>query len=132
MNLETLARPYVRAMFEHSEGWSKDLNLLEEAVNNPKIDVLINSPHLAYKEKVGVLVALFRGQVESKTINFLKVLGSSKRQKDSLAPSRPQQRATLALNKGPGPGQGRPVQESVAVCEPFAAAIMLPCWRGLR
>ena len=79
MNLETLARPYARAMFEHSEGWSNDLNLLEEAANNPKIYVLISSPHMAYKEKVGVFVSLFRGQVESKTINFLKVLGSSKR-----------------------------------------------------
>ena len=40
---------------------------------------LIDSPKLAYKEKTEVFLSLFEGQIESKTSNFIKVLGESKR-----------------------------------------------------
>ena len=40
---------------------------------------LIDSPKLAYKEKTEVFLSLFEGQIESRTSNFIKVLGESKR-----------------------------------------------------
>mgnify|MGYP001161054033 FL=1 len=78
-NLETLSRPYAQALFEHSDGWSKDLDQISEVVSMPSVSNLIDSPHLSYQEKVGKFLALLQGEVEDKSINFLKVLGESKR-----------------------------------------------------
>ena len=41
--------------------------------------ILIDSPHLSYQDKVKQFLALFEGEIEPKTVNFLKVLGESKR-----------------------------------------------------
>ena len=79
MNLETLSRPYAQAIFNHSEGWMNDLNQLEAAMKEPNVKLLIESPKMAYKEKAEIFISLFEGQVEKKTINFIKVLGESKR-----------------------------------------------------
>ena len=79
MNFETLARPYAQAIYDHSKGWEKDLGQLELALETSEVQQLIDSPKLAYKEKTEVFLSLFEGQIESKTSNFIKVLGESKR-----------------------------------------------------
>jgi F-type H+-transporting ATPase subunit delta len=79
LNLETIARPYAQAIYDHSEGWEKDLGQLELALETTEVQQLIDSPKLAYKEKTEVFLSLFEGQIESKTSNFIKVLGESKR-----------------------------------------------------
>ena len=79
MNFETIARPYAQAIYDHSEGWEKDLGQLELALETPEVQQLIDSPKLAYKEKTEMFLSLFEGQIESKTSNFIKVLGESKR-----------------------------------------------------
>ena len=79
MNFETIARPYAQAIYDHSKGWEKDLGQLELALETFEVQQLIDSPKLAYKEKTEVFLSLFQGQIESKTSNFIKVLGESKR-----------------------------------------------------
>ena len=79
MNYETIARPYAQAIYDHSKGWEKDLDQLELALETSEVQQLIDSPKLAYKEKTEVFLSLFEGQIESKTSNFIKVLGESKR-----------------------------------------------------
>ena len=49
------------------------------ALETSEVQQLIDSPKLAYKEKTEVFLSLFEGQIESKTSNFIKVLGESKR-----------------------------------------------------
>ncbi len=79
MNFETIARPYAQAIYDHSEGWEVDLEQLERALETPSVQQLIDSPKLAYKEKTDVFLSLFEGEIESKTSNFVRVLGESKR-----------------------------------------------------
>ena len=79
MNFETTARPYAQAIYDHSKGWEKDLGQLELALETPEVQHLIDSPKLAYKEKTKIFLSLFEGQIESKTSNFVRVLGESKR-----------------------------------------------------
>ena len=45
----------------------------------PSVSNLIDSPHLSYQEKVDKFLSLLQGEVEAKSLNFLKVLGESKR-----------------------------------------------------
>ena len=79
MNFETIERPYAQAIYDHSKGWEKDLGQLELALETSEVQQLIDSPKLAYKEKTEVFLSLFEGQIESKTSNFIRVLGESKR-----------------------------------------------------
>ncbi len=79
MSLSTTARPYAQALFDHSEGWSEDLDQIVSAMSEGVVGLLISSPEKAYKEKTEIFVDLFDGQVQQKTINFLKVLGEAKR-----------------------------------------------------
>ena len=71
MSLETLARPYAQAIFDHSEGWGKDLDQMESVIKDPKVQNLISSPDLAYKQKTEAFIALFAGEAEEKTIRFI-------------------------------------------------------------
>ena len=79
MSLSTTARPYAQALFDHSDGWLEDLDQIVSAMSEDVIELLISSPEKAYKEKTEIFVDLFDGQVQQKTINFLKVLGEAKR-----------------------------------------------------
>ncbi len=79
MSLSTTARPYAQALFDHSDGWSEDLDQIVSAMSEDVVGLLISSPEKAYKEKTEIFVDLFDGQVQQKTINFLKVLGEAKR-----------------------------------------------------
>ena len=79
MGSETLARPYARAIFEHSEEWLGELKRAVNVIDQPKVKKLINSPKLAYKEKAKIFISLFQGEIQKKTTNFLKVLGGAKR-----------------------------------------------------
>ena len=78
-NLETLSRPYAQALFEHSGGWSEDLDQITQVVSMPGVSNLIDSPHLSYQDKVEKFLLLLEGEVQDKTLNFLRVLGESKR-----------------------------------------------------
>jgi len=78
-NNSTLSRPYAQALFEHSGDWSSDLEKISLAVRDTTVADLIDSPHLSYQDKVKQFLALFEGEIEPKTVNFLKVLGESKR-----------------------------------------------------
>ena len=79
MSLSTTARPYAQALFDHSEGWTEDLEQIVSAMSDAAVGLLIASPDKAYKEKTEIFVNLFDGEVQQKTINFLKVLGEAKR-----------------------------------------------------
>tara|TARA_B100000029_G_scaffold11328_1_gene12128 strand:- start:140 stop:652 length:513 start_codon:yes stop_codon:yes gene_type:complete len=79
LSLSTTARPYAQALFDHSDGWSEDLDQIVSAMSEDVVGLLISSPEKAYKEKTEIFVDLFDGQVQQKTINFLKVLGEAKR-----------------------------------------------------
>ena len=79
MKTETIARPYAQAIFEHSEGWTEDLTKVLDVIQEPEVMKLIDSPKLAYKNKVERFIGLFGIELKDKTINFLKVLGNSKR-----------------------------------------------------
>ena len=37
MNFETIARPYAQAIYDHSEGWEKDLGQLELALEGERL-----------------------------------------------------------------------------------------------
>ena len=79
MSSETLARPYARAIFEHSDGWLEELKQAVNVIHQPNVARLIDSPKLAYKEKAEVFIGLFQGEIQKKTTNFLRVLGEAKR-----------------------------------------------------
>ena len=79
MSSETLARPYARAIFEHSEGLLEELRRVVNVIHQPNVTTLIESPKLAYKEKAEMFIDLFQGEIQKKTAHFLEVLGSSKR-----------------------------------------------------
>ena len=78
-NNETLSRPYTLALFEHSTGWLKDLEQIASVIREPRVANLIDSPKTSYQEKVKQILSLLEGEVEKKSINFLKVIGESKR-----------------------------------------------------
>ena len=79
MSSETQARPYAQAIFEHSEEWTEDLRQVVAVIKQPNVAKLIESPRLAYKEKAEAFIGLFRGEIQKKTTNFLRVLGGAKR-----------------------------------------------------
>ena len=79
MNTETIARPYAQAIFEHSEGWLEDLKQVSEVIEELEVAQLIDSPKLAYKKKTERFIGLFGNTLQSKTINFLKIVGNAKR-----------------------------------------------------
>ena len=79
MSSETQARPKAQAIFEHSEEWIEDLRQVVVVIKQPNVAKLIDSPKLAYKEKAEAFIGLFRGEIQKKTTNFLRVLGEAKR-----------------------------------------------------
>ena len=79
MSSETQARPYAQAIFEHSDEWIEDLIQVVNVIKQPNVAKLIDSPKLAYKEKSETFIGLFKGEIQKKTTNFLKVLGEAKR-----------------------------------------------------
>ena len=79
MSLSTIARPYAQALFDHSDGWSEDLDQVVTAMSEEAVGLLISSSDKAYREKAEIFIDLFIGQIQDKTINFLKVLGEAKR-----------------------------------------------------
>ena len=109
-NNSTLSRPYAQALFEHSDDWSSDLEKISLAVRDPGVANLIDSPHLSYQDKVEQFLALFEGEIEPKTISFLKVLGESKRL--SLIPDiEKEYKALMASQEG---------EKTVELLSPFA------------
>ena len=59
MSLSTTARPYAQALFDHSDGWSEDLDQVVSAMSEETVSLLISSPDKAYKEKAEIFVDLF-------------------------------------------------------------------------
>jgi F-type H+-transporting ATPase subunit delta len=79
LSSETQARPYAQAIFEHSEEWTEDLRQVVAVIKQPNVAKLIDSPKLAYREKAEAFIGLFKGEIQKKTNNFLRVLGEAKR-----------------------------------------------------
>ena len=79
MSSETQARPYAQAIFEHSEEWTEDLRQVVAVIKQPNVAKLIDSPKLAYRKKAEAFIGLFKGEIQKKTTNFLRVLGEAKR-----------------------------------------------------
>jgi F-type H+-transporting ATPase subunit delta len=79
LSSETLARPYARAIFEHSEGLLEELGQVVNVIHQPNVTTLIDSPKLAYKEKAEIFIDLFQEEIQKKTAHFLRVLGNAKR-----------------------------------------------------
>ena len=109
-NNSTLSRPYAQALFEHSDDWSSDLEKISYAVRDSGVANLIDSPHLSYQDKVKQFLALFEGEIEPKSVSFLKVLGESKRL--SLIPDiEKEYKALMASKEG---------EKTVELLSPFA------------
>ena len=79
MSSETLARPYARAIFEHSDGLLEELGQVVNVIHQPNVTTLIDSPKLAYKEKAEIFIDLFQKEIQKKTVHFLRVLGNANR-----------------------------------------------------
>ena len=47
MSLSTTARPYAQALFDHSEGWTEDLEQIVSAMSDAAVGLLIASPDKA-------------------------------------------------------------------------------------
>ena len=66
MSSKTLARPYARAIFEHSEGLLEELRQVVNVIHQPNVTALIDSPKLAYKEKAEMFIDLFKGRYKKR------------------------------------------------------------------
>ena len=81
----TQSRPYAEAIFQISEqdneidSWIQDLTLISNASQDETVKSLIETPDISQKEKTDKFVALFEGEISSKTSNFLKTLGEANR-----------------------------------------------------
>lgn len=112
-NNETLSRPYAKALFEHSEDWVDDLELISATVRDLAVANLIDSPHLAYLDKVEKLLSIVEGEVQLKSVRFLRVLGESKRL--SLLPDITNQYRKLM--------EAREDKKSVVISTPFEVSL---------
>ena len=81
----TQSRPYAEAIFQISEqddaidSWIQDLTLISNAFQDQAVKSLIETPDISQKEKTDKFIALFEGEISSKTSNFLKTLGEANR-----------------------------------------------------
>lgn len=81
----TQSRPYAEAIFQISDqdneidSWIQDLTLISNAFQDETVKSLIETPDISQKEKTDKFVALFEGEISSKTSNFLKTLGEANR-----------------------------------------------------
>ena len=81
----TQSRPYAEAIFQISEqddaidSWIQDLTLISNALQDQAVKSLIETPDISQKEKTDKFIALFEGEISSKTSNFLKTLGEANR-----------------------------------------------------
>ncbi len=66
MSSETLARPYARAIFEHSDGLLEELGQVVNVIQKPNVTTLIDSPKLAYKEKAEIFIDLFQEEIQKR------------------------------------------------------------------
>ena len=74
MSLSTTARPYAQALFDHSEGWSEDLDQIVSAMSEGAVGLLISSPEKAYREKTEIFVDLFDNLIFPKNLFVSKFL----------------------------------------------------------
>ena len=81
----TLARPYANAAFDVAKSagrldeWSRGLNLLALASENPNLKALIQSPTATTSEKAFKLAELFREDLLDPVRQFVHVLAENKR-----------------------------------------------------
>ena len=69
MSLSTTARPYAQALFDHSEGWSADLDQIVSAMADDAVGLLISSPDKAYKEKTEIFQGIYSSLENFTTFN---------------------------------------------------------------
>ncbi|MEC9286406.1 MAG: F0F1 ATP synthase subunit delta, partial [Pseudomonadota bacterium] len=83
--LATLARPYANAAFDiaQTEGrfeeWSRGLNLLALASEDPTLQTVIALPMTTAPEKAHKLIELFRDELSDSVRQFVHVLAENKR-----------------------------------------------------
>ena len=83
--LATLARPYANAAFDiaQTEGrfeeWSRGLNLLALASEDPTLQTVIALPMTTAPEKAHKLIELFRDELSDSVQQFVHVLAENKR-----------------------------------------------------
>ena len=81
----TLARPYANAAFDVAKSagrldeWSRGLNLLALAGENPNLKAMIQSPTATTSEKAFKLAELFRDDLLDPVRQFVHVLAENKR-----------------------------------------------------
>ncbi|HIM34435.1 MAG TPA: F0F1 ATP synthase subunit delta [Pseudomonadales bacterium] len=81
----TLARPYANAAFDVAKSagrldeWSRGLNLLALASENPNLKAMIQSPTATTSEKAFKLAELFRDDLLDPVRQFVHVLAENKR-----------------------------------------------------
>jgi len=75
-----IAQPYAEAFLDlfnkgSLENVINDLNILMSAISgSEELKTLLSNPLINSEKKKGIIESLFRGKVESKTLNFLLVL----------------------------------------------------------
>ena len=81
----TLARPYANAAFDiaksarNLEEWSKALNLLAVACEQPEMSEVLGSPVLATEVKASKIIALFDEELSASVRRFIQLLAENKR-----------------------------------------------------
>jgi F-type H+-transporting ATPase subunit delta len=83
--LQTLARPYAKAVFElaHQGGalqqWSQTLRTLNGAVSDAKVAALLADPRLSRHDVAGVLIAALGERLDGQGRNFVQLLAENNR-----------------------------------------------------
>ncbi len=85
LNINTLARPYAKAAFEHAtaagqeEAWATMLLLSSNLVQAPEVVQQLGNPSLNKQAKVEFLLQLCKKEADKDFANFLHVLGENGR-----------------------------------------------------
>ncbi|MDY7219805.1 F0F1 ATP synthase subunit delta [Denitrificimonas sp. JX-1] len=85
LNINTLARPYAKAAYEHAsaagqvDAWSAMLALTAAAVTEPVVLKQLGKPELTQDDKVAFLKQLCDGDIDDSFGNFLSILSENDR-----------------------------------------------------
>lgn len=103
LNINTLARPYAKAAFEHAvaatqeSSWQSMLSLTGALVAAPEVVQQLENPALNKQGRVKLLLQLCENNIDEAFANFLQVLADNGRL--SLLPTISQQFAPLVAEK---------------------------------
>lgn len=84
--LSTIARPYTDAAFAAAQGasadlntWINPLNVLGQAVQDPKVQQILSSPTVDNDKRISVLTSFVDGELPKGFENFIRLLIENKR-----------------------------------------------------